>query len=83
MKTVKPSDRHEELRLAIVEAMKPFQDIPNLEQLAVLSVFLGQMIALQDSTKHSAERIMSLVAGNIELGNANALTAVAMGIIKP
>lgn len=79
----KTSPRHEEMRLAVIAAVRPFDDVPAIEQLAVLSVFLGQLIALQDSTKYSAVRIMEMVAANVEMGNAGALTAVAMGIIKP
>lgn len=75
--------RHEELRNAMIEAMRPFEDVPAVEQLAVLSVFVGQLIALQDSTRYTPQRIMELVASNIELGNANALTAAAFGVIKP
>jgi hypothetical protein len=71
------------MRLAVIAAVRPFDDVPAIEQLAVLSVFLGQLIALQDSTKYSAVRIMEMVAANVEMGNAGALTAVAMGIIKP
>lgn len=77
------SERHEELRNAMIAAMRPFEDVPAVEQLAVLAVFVGQMIALQDATKYTARRVMDMVASNIELGNANAITAVALGIIKP
>lgn len=77
------SARHEEMRLAIIAAMRPFNDIPPIEQLAVISVFLGQLVALQDPTKYTPHLIMEVVSKNIELGNANAITAVALGIIKP
>lgn len=82
--SVRPaSPRHEELRLAVIAAMRPFDDIPAIEQLAVLSVYMGQLIALQDSRKYGSGQIMKLVGDNIEFGNANAITAVALGIIKP
>lgn len=83
MKTRKPSSRHEEMRMAVITAMRPFDDVPAIEQLAVLSVFLGQLIAMQDQTKYSAGRVMQMVAANVELGNAEAITAVGLGIIKP
>lgn len=83
MRSVKASDRHEQLRMAIVEAVRPFDDIPAIEQLCVLAVLCGQLIALQDSTKYSAAGVMEVFATNVELGNANALTAAALGIIKP
>lgn len=79
----KTSARHEEMRLAVIAAMRPFDDVPAVEQLAVVSTFVGQLIALQDRRRFSPERIMAMVAANIELGNAAAITAVGLGIIKP
>ena len=81
--TVAATPRHEELRNAVIEAVRPFEDIPAIEQLAVLSSFIGQLIALQDGTKYTPAAVTRLVAHNIEMGNARALTAVAMGEIKP
>jgi hypothetical protein len=63
--------------------MRPFDDVPAIEQLAVLSAFLGQLIAMQDSTKYDSQRVMALVSNNIQMGNAQVITAVAMGAIKP
>lgn len=83
MRIQKTTPRHEQFRLDVIAAMKPYDDIPAIEQLAVLAVFMGQLIALQDSTKYTAAQVMDLVASNVEMGNANALTGVAMGIIKP
>lgn len=83
MKARKPMKRHEEMRLAVINAMRPFDDVPAIEHLAVLSVFLGQLIAMQDQTRYSAEQVMGMVAANVELGNAEAITAVGLGIIKP
>jgi hypothetical protein len=80
---MKATKRHEDFRLAVVDAMRPFDDIPPIEQLAVLSGLLGQLIALQDSTKYTAARVADMVAANIEEGNANALTAAAMGKLRP
>lgn len=80
---VKSTPRHEELRLAILEAMKPFDDIPPIEQLAILAALTGQYLAMQDSTRYTSEAVSRLVMRNIELGNAQAITAVAMGVINP
>jgi hypothetical protein len=79
----KTSDRHEQMRLDVIEAMRPYDDIPAVEQLALICVFVGQLIALQDSTRYSPEKIMAMVAANVELGNAQLLTAVGLGIVKP
>lgn len=79
----KASKRHEEMRLAVIVAMRPFDDVSAIEQLAVVSVFLGQLIAMQDQAKYSPQRVMEMVASNVELGNAEAITAVGLGIIKP
>lgn len=80
---MKAKDRHEQMRLAVIEAMRPFDDVPAIEQLAVISVFVGQLIAMQDQTRFSPGRVMEMVAANVELGNGQALTAVGLGIIKP
>lgn len=82
MRPVTATPRHEEMRLAVIAAMRPFDDVPAIEQLAVLAVFVGQLVALQDSTRFSGDMIMALLASNIEMGNANAITGVAMGVIK-
>lgn len=79
----KTSPRHEEMRMAVIAAMRPFDDVPAIEQLAVLSVFLGQLIALQDKRRYRPDQVMAMVAANVELGNAEAITAVGLGIIKP
>lgn len=83
MKTTRTSPRHEELRRALIEAMKPFDDIPSVEHLAILAALIGQMMALQDASKYTSAQLIGMISNNIELGNANALTAVAMGVIKP
>lgn len=83
MRTQKTTERHEAFRQAVLKAMMPFDDIPKIEQLAVLSATLGQMVALQDSRIYTADAVMRLVASNIEMGNASAITGVAMGVIKP
>lgn len=79
---IKASRRHEALRQDVIAAMRPYEDVPAIEQLAVLSTFIGQLIALQDSRKYRPEAVMRMIARNIELGNANAITAAALGIIK-
>jgi len=71
------------MRMAVIAAMRPFDDVPAIEQLAVLSVFLGQLIALQDKRRYRPDQVMAMVAANVELGNAEAITAVGLGIIKP
>jgi hypothetical protein len=83
MKTTKATARHEELRLAILHAMMPFDDVPAIEQLAAVAALVGQLIAMQDRTRYSSEGIMEMIAANIEMGNAEAITAAAMGVIKP
>lgn len=80
---IKSSARHEQMRMDVIDAMRPYDDVPAIEQLAVLCVFLGQLIAMQDRTRYSPDRIMAMAAANVELGNAQAITAMGLGIIKP
>lgn len=70
MAIVKAEPIHEEVKQALMEALRPYQDkLSAQEILAVLSAMVGQAIALQDSTKHSPDTIMAMVSHNIELGN--------------
>lgn len=83
MRSEKATVRHEEFRQTVLTAMKPFDDIPPIEQLAVLASTIGQLIALQDARKYSATAVTRMVVENMERGNALAVTAVAMGVIRP
>ena len=40
------------------------------EMLAITAQLVGNLIALQDQTKHTSEACMRLVEKNIEIGNA-------------
>lgn len=65
--------RHRAARRAMIDALRPFDDLSAEELLAVAAAFVGQMIALQDQTKITPEQAMDLVARNIEAGNMAAI----------
>jgi hypothetical protein len=50
-----------------------------LEVLAIASNMVGKLIALQDQRKTTPEKVMQLVAANIELGNKQAQAQVKSG----
>jgi hypothetical protein len=65
---------HVAFREELIAVMKKYgDDLSAIELLAVTSVLLGQMIAVQDQTKYTSKQIMDLVAKNIELGNQEAV----------
>lgn len=67
-------ERHKRFEAAIKAAMKEnVADLTGEEMLAILSQVLGQLIALQDQRTMTPDRAMSIVAVNIEAGNASAL----------
>jgi hypothetical protein len=48
-------------------------DMPVQRILAIVSQFVGQLIALQDQRKVTPDMAMQIVSENIEIGNAAAL----------
>ncbi|ESY05349.1 MULTISPECIES: hypothetical protein [unclassified Mesorhizobium] len=64
------SRQHEDLRNGFIAAIREIApDMPADEILAVVCVFVGQLVALQDQRRFSRESVMELVASNIEAGN--------------
>jgi hypothetical protein len=47
----------------------PGKDLDAMELLAIHANFLGQLIALQDSTKYTSDQVMQIVSRNIQHGN--------------
>lgn len=73
-RTLATSKEHQQLRDALIEAMRQTAaDMPAEEILAVVSVFVGQLIAMQDQRRFTPGTIMQLVQRNIELGNRQAI----------
>ncbi|RUT80998.1 MULTISPECIES: hypothetical protein [unclassified Mesorhizobium] len=69
-KVMPASRQHEDLRNGFIAAIrKTAPDMPADEILAVVCVFVGQLIAMQDQRRFTSDSIMKLVAYNIERGN--------------
>lgn len=61
---------HDEVKNAIMESIRPFQDKLSAEEiLAIMSKCVGMLVALQDQRKYSPQAVMAMVATNIEGGN--------------
>jgi len=75
MRAVEPTPRHQallrEMKNAIVRA--ECQDMDALIILAIAAQYVGQLTALQDRRRLTAEDVMAVVANNIEIGNAQAV----------
>lgn len=68
------SAEHESFRRALLNVFKDFQGMGSIEQLAILSSLVGQLVAMQDQRRYTAEALMELVASNIELGNKTVIS---------
>lgn len=65
---------HKRFEAGVKAAMKEHVGgLSGEEMLAIMSQVLGQLIALQDQRTMTPDRAMSIVAVNIEAGNASAL----------
>lgn len=73
-KTIATTSAHEAFRKDFVEALrKASPELTMPEMIALMSVAIGQMIAMLDQRKYTPERALELVLNNIELGNRDAL----------
>lgn len=70
------SPAHNALIKDLKAALGRHTDLSGMEMLAVVSQFLGSIIAFQDRTRFTAEQVMEIVAQNIEAGNQVALESV-------
>lgn len=71
---MKPNQKHEALHQDLVDVLKKHTgELSSAEVLAVASVMVGQIIALQDQRTMSPEKAIEIVMRNIELGNAGVL----------
>ena|GEM_PF-1684454 len=78
MKKIVPSAKHEAVRDAVLALIREkMADAPAVEILAILSYTVGQLIALQDQRKMTADMAMQLVITNIEAGNLSVLEGLA------
>jgi hypothetical protein len=72
---VQPTKAHKAFRtdfLKLLDAHAGKLDASEMMALAAYSV--GQIMAMQDATKWTSELAMDLVAKNIEMGNAHAIS---------
>ena len=72
-KFIKVSPAHEELRRELAAAVLSYQALPPLERLAVISIFLGQQVALTEG--YDLANKMDLVAANTHVGAVEATDA--------
>lgn len=80
MKTYEPKPEHKKF-LEDLKAQMP-ADMPAQDILAIVSQFVGQLIALQDQRVMTPDQAMQIVGQNIEIGNQAVLSAIP-NILKP
>lgn len=71
MKTYEPNSEHKKFMEDLKAQIPP--DMPSQEILAIVSQFVGQLIALQDQRTMTPDQAMQVVSQNIEIGNQAAL----------
>jgi hypothetical protein len=71
MKTYQPKPEHDKF-MNDLKAQMP-ADMPAQDILAVVSQFVGQLIALQDQRQMTPDQAMQVVSQNIEIGNQAAI----------
>lgn len=70
LKSTPPSAHVLAARTAVMQAIQQHAACMDaVEILAVLAHAVGQCIAMQDQTKHTAEDLLALVDSNMEAGN--------------
>ncbi|MEM6384358.1 MAG: hypothetical protein AAF739_16930 [Pseudomonadota bacterium] len=75
LKRTPTKTRHEQARLAVVDALKPFEaDGMSVEELvATLAILIGQFSIFFDGQEWTPEQVVELVKINIAEGNRNAV----------
>ena len=71
-----PSPAHRAFMEDLKATLARHTALSGAEMLAVASQFVGQLVALQDQRRFTAEMVMEVVAANIEAGNQAALGAL-------
>lgn len=77
MKTVQPTAAHLALLDDLKGAIAKHPHLTASEMLAITSQLVGNLIALQDQTKVTADMAMELVCRNIESGNMATLAQLS------
>jgi hypothetical protein len=60
-------------RRTLEAALRQHAALDPIELCAVVAYTLGQLVALQDQTRFTAEQVMAVVSSNIEAGNADVI----------
>ncbi len=74
-KSIKPE--YEIAYKDIINLMRKHDKISSVELLAVASNLVGKIIAMQDQRTMTNEKIMKIVADNIEIGNKQVILEVS------
>ncbi|MGZ8286109.1 MAG: hypothetical protein ACXW27_08955 [Allosphingosinicella sp.] len=68
-----PTAEHSALRDDLVATFKKHEHLSPVEMLAIASILVGHLIALQDQRTMTPGKAMRIVGANIEIGNAGAI----------
>jgi hypothetical protein len=76
------NEQHTSYMNGLKEALAAHTDLPSIELLAVTAQFIGNLIALQDSTQYTTDGIMLMVSRNIQIGNMVAINRLSPGKVN-
>ena len=76
MSSHQPTPAHVAFMDSLKAALAEHQHLTPPEMLAIASQVVGNLIALQDHRRYSPDRVMEMVARNIEIGNQAAIEGV-------
>lgn len=76
LKSAAPTPAQLAARKTLEAALREHEHLDPIEMCAVVAHFLGQLIALQDQTRFTADQVMALVSSNIEAGNAEVIAGL-------
>src|SRR5262245_1576949 len=75
---IKPGPEHEAMKLDLAAVLRKHstRETSAVEMLAIASIMVGQLIALQDHQTMTTQMAMEIVLRNIEIGNVGAIDAL-------
>lgn len=74
MKNIKPSVNHAAFRDDLIAVMNKHAGVLDASEMLALAAYTtGQIMAMQDARKWTADLVLEVVAKNLEEGNAQAI----------
>lgn len=76
LKSIASRPEHQTLLADMKGVLRKYEALDPMEWLAIVSVLVGQLVAVQDQRRYTSDQVMALVAENIQRGNQNAVADI-------